>query len=652
MRMLHRYYYTSSNAAKDSQVGTVASTIRTLPCIHEKAFSHASLRKGSKVKLSNGTTTAPCQERIISNPPASIYAGCCSGGDGDETKNMMDFHSSDDSDTCSEMTLSATFSNSSFLSGAVAVGKQQVGGGTVGSGCGNTFVRANHDSVAETAVTRTSSSRNKFKEVSPASNNVAADTSISGKMMGLTLKETMEWRRRVSVSSTIGHGDDARNCNFSSCAVLQQPSRGGEPLRHCSDKERKVVCRDQLPSNKVSDEKCPPEFMIVRAKLKSAKSSTRRNWFASDRGRNSNSRSRMSGDVTTTRRQESPSIDVNSHSSRISDNSNGSSSSRGRSSSSSIISGKEITLGNTISAVQPMETSQSNVQSTVVTVEDSAKTCQGTKCVQDKDIHQKLNALFASRQSHVVAESKKNTIPTVAANNKVDVDHDAIHNDGNTSSKGIALDCNEGKGVTNLIKSDFKSKLNEVFSQRIPSKDVNKRCLVKEMAIVRDTLDQRMVELDGLEQVRNHDTPSKDMVSMKDLNKLTRTTGVESRDDNAAQDVHEDVRDPEPQVANCEKYQKMLKLGLPEAAVRHAMIKDGVNPSLLFADDAGHQSSFCSDNNSKKDPIRRIRLHWDTIPEENVSQGCIWHEIKLDTDIGKSYLYMVNEEKTLEMHHC
>lgn len=600
MRMLHRYYYTSSNAAKDSQGGTAVSTIRTLPCIHEKAFSRASLRKDSKVKLSDGTTTAPFQEWVISNPPDSIYAGCCGDGDNeDETKNMMEIHS-DDSDTCSEMTLSATFSNSSFMT--------------------------------------TTSSSNKLKEVSPASNTVAANTSISGKMMGLTLQETMEWRRRVSVSSTIGHGDDARNCNFSSCAVLQQPSRGGESWRHCSDKERKTVCGDQPSSNKGSDEKCPPEFMIVRAKLKSAKSA-RRNRFVSVSVGGSACVGRMSGDVTMTQKG-SPSIAANSNSSRISDNSNGSSSSRGRSSSTTIISGKEMKLGNTISAMQPMETSQSNVQSTIVTVEDSVKTCQGTKCVQDKDIHQKLNALFANRQTHVVAESKKNTIHSVAANSKVDVDNDAIHNDGNTSSKSIALDCNKGKGVTNFIKSDFKSKLNEVFSHRIPSKDVNKSHLVKERTIVRDTLEQRMVEMDGLEQVRNHDTPRKDMVSMKHLKELTRTTGVESRDDNAAQDVNEDVRDSEPQVANCEKYQKMLKLGLPEAAVRHSMIKDGVDPSLLFADDTSHQRLFCSDNNSKKDPFRRIRLHWDTIPEENVSQGCIWHKIKLDTDIGKSCIYV------------
>jgi hypothetical protein len=261
-------------------------------------------------------------------------------------------------------------------------------------------------------------------------------------------------------------------------------------------------------------------------------------------------------------------------------------------------------------------------------VDEAAETCsKGTSCVQENDIQTKLNALFATRQKHGAGVTVIGTSSSRAGVNA----NASTNGDCNASSSGIVLDWNDRSNVTDT-KADFKFKLNAVFSQRIPSKAAGEN-------------DQEIRGNTGNTLDKNQNTIEDDLLSMKQnvkehsriVSHGTNTCGIDCRNDvDAVQDVHEDVRDSEPQSVNCEKYLKMLKLRLPEAAVKHAMIKDGVDPSLLFADNAVHKRPSHSDSLKKKDQFRRIRLHWDTIPEESVSQGCIWHEIALDSDVGKS----------------
>mmetsp|Transcript_4762 Transcript_4762/g.9098 ORF Transcript_4762/g.9098 Transcript_4762/m.9098 type:complete len:927 (+) Transcript_4762:529-3309(+) len=581
MRMLHRYYYTS-NANNDSphlrnSLGTV-STIRTLPCINEKPSS-LTLRYSKQAKKLD--RIAPTKELIVDNPPpASIFA--C-----DESKERSEIlHHADDSDTCSEMTLSATFSNSSGVFGA---------GGSERDGVTNSLVDKD-------------------------------DASPNGK----TVKDagTMEWRNR-------------RGEKYWKSNRLEQRNAGA---LHANNHTTTTTTSSAIYMQ--DHEKCP-EFMIVRAKLKSAKS--RRSRFttsASDIGTGSlslsagkNGRIMMGGGGATTTRQHVSYMtaadnrsSISSHQDIISNSSftfttttaTNSNSSRGNSGSNSISS-------NRIRKITPESTLSKEI--------DQGEHCsKATKHLQENDIETKLNVLFATRQKHATAARViDSTFTSVNANAK------ATNSDCNTSSSGIVLDCNDGKSM-NDMKADFRYKLNAVFSQRLASKSAEHcREIKREMG---NNLDQGRDGSDCLVSA-NHDIEQSRIVS----NHTTTLCGIESRhDEDAAQDGDEEnVRDSEPQPVSYEKYRKMLKLGLPEAAVKHAMTKDGVDPSLLFADNAANKRQCHSDSFNKKDQFRRIRLHWDTIPEESVNQGCIWYEIALDTDIGN---LKIEEQEFNRLFQC
>lgn len=72
----------------------------------------------------------------------------------------------------------------------------------------------------------------------------------------------------------------------------------------------------------------------------------------------------------------------------------------------------------------------------------------------------------------------------------------------------------------------------------------------------------------------------------------------------------------------CEKYSKMLKMGVPLTAVQNSMVRDGVDPSLFKQDPKGHKK--------KKDPFRRTRLHWT--PVDHYSRDSIWYQINNDSE--------------------
>ena len=92
-----------------------------------------------------------------------------------------------------------------------------------------------------------------------------------------------------------------------------------------------------------------------------------------------------------------------------------------------------------------------------------------------------------------------------------------------------------------------------------------------------------------------------------------------------------------------EKYTKMLKLGIPLMAVRNSMIRDGVDPVVLRATE-NHETTSDRDSSGKqpvsKDQYRRFRIHWE--PHTNVRTNTIWamvhrddywfQELKVDSD--------------------
>jgi hypothetical protein len=70
------------------------------------------------------------------------------------------------------------------------------------------------------------------------------------------------------------------------------------------------------------------------------------------------------------------------------------------------------------------------------------------------------------------------------------------------------------------------------------------------------------------------------------------------------------------------KYVKMLKMGLPAGAVKNAMIRDGVDTSLLFRPD-GELPANISKVNEK---YRFFRIHWDI--HSNFEDGRLWSKLQ------------------------
>jgi len=87
---------------------------------------------------------------------------------------------------------------------------------------------------------------------------------------------------------------------------------------------------------------------------------------------------------------------------------------------------------------------------------------------------------------------------------------------------------------------------------------------------------------------------------------------------------------------DCNKYIKMLKMGLPLGAVENAMKRDGKDPSVLSS-----VSTVCADTEYQvtpfvkkvgKDMYRRTRLHW---VEVSSAQNSVWDWVKNDDDVGQ-----------------
>jgi len=98
------------------------------------------------------------------------------------------------------------------------------------------------------------------------------------------------------------------------------------------------------------------------------------------------------------------------------------------------------------------------------------------------------------------------------------------------------------------------------------------------------------------------------------------------------------------------KYFKMLNMGLPMGAVKNAMGRDGLDPSVMDGDHNAPLPSSSFDNGpstggagnsssakkKEKDTHRRTRLHWDTLEVDNKSKGVnpnsVWALLEADAD--------------------
>jgi hypothetical protein len=87
-----------------------------------------------------------------------------------------------------------------------------------------------------------------------------------------------------------------------------------------------------------------------------------------------------------------------------------------------------------------------------------------------------------------------------------------------------------------------------------------------------------------------------------------------------------------------EKYFKMLKMGLPMGAVQNAMERDGLDSSVMARDHSLPANGNASGGevrtpaeNLPKDTHRRTRLHWDTM--RKVRSNSLWAKINQDEEI-------------------
>lgn len=114
----------------------------------------------------------------------------------------------------------------------------------------------------------------------------------------------------------------------------------------------------------------------------------------------------------------------------------------------------------------------------------------------------------------------------------------------------------------------------------------------------------------------------------------TKTTTADSRDcDRCNADSELTIFPPNPfstssNPDNCNKYSKMLKMGVPLTAVQNSMIRDGIEPSTLCKNQLLNEVE--NRPHQKKDPYRRTRLHWT--PVQNYSQDSIWYQISKDSE--------------------
>lgn len=84
------------------------------------------------------------------------------------------------------------------------------------------------------------------------------------------------------------------------------------------------------------------------------------------------------------------------------------------------------------------------------------------------------------------------------------------------------------------------------------------------------------------------------------------------------------------------KYFKMLKMGLPMGAVKNAMQRDGEDPSIMDGDHNAPAHAMMKLKEEKtevlpKDKYRRTRVHWDTLGQ--VKSTSVWAMVNQDPDV-------------------
>jgi len=96
-----------------------------------------------------------------------------------------------------------------------------------------------------------------------------------------------------------------------------------------------------------------------------------------------------------------------------------------------------------------------------------------------------------------------------------------------------------------------------------------------------------------------------------------------------------------------EKYFKMIKIGIPLEAVKHSVIRDGLDPSVMdenqpkkpvssanvIGSAAAAMKAAFQIQKKTKDTVRRMRIHWETMNHASVPVNSVWAMVNADPDV-------------------
>jgi len=606
-------------------------------------FSTISTLESSRSPQKWSRFTSECTETkrslVIAYPPETVYASA------------KDTPFNDDSvlseDTCSEMTVSVTTLPSSTS--------------TAGNNTNMDFNQSrelvvkpmNPEAVRPHRTKRSIPGQTDYNSSqshqSRSSYSCCEEKMTKGKFGGMTLQETLNWRRHASKDQNDTDRPKIqtawkRGSKDTNAEVAPSPSQNIDPVLAAIRVSAKVkrhlaLAKDnRIPKTEERKGSATAEFMAVRARLKRSK---RKTMFESG----------------------------------------------GRAESILKVKNASTAVDDTLTHKVPFVQQQGSENKS-----NDTSACITTTAVDKHQLaREKLNSVFAKRfisadQSRQANHKKVAEANSIAASKGLEKDNASTAVDGNlfVQQQGLEHNSNDTSACITTTAVDkhqlAREKLNSVFAKRFISADQSRQANHKKVAEANSIAASKGHEQEMKDIAHNYRDFSQDasrtsqspqdkgladtkkhihdkLNTILSLRKIpsfhSATTACSSferasKEAKAVRDISEcrdDIerdqrggseRDPSNSLEDTSKYSKMLTMGIPVGAVKNCMIRDGVSPSRIFGTQAKGEATHVPRNTvekAKRDPYRRTRLHWNEI--EIFSDESIWQQIKVDNEMGK-----------------
>ena len=620
MRMLN---YATSNSNPFHRDNRSVSSTTIVHTTTKKAPISSFPTVTSRTSSSNvyGNSSTRKDKSHPTSPPEAVF-----------TSSKNDFPT-DDSDTYSEMTLSAAF-------------------------CGSNVTEYDDESrfpsKSEMSSDRPGPAKPLPKHISRFPN---AETVKVGKLSGITLQETLNWRRRRSDIDMDGKENQTQwnGPSIQAAAVLQRSAMKsyGPVKKRLAQVKSKMIAEKAESDN---SEKVP-DFMLARARLKN----TKRRGVSTIASRSA--KKSQSNHAPSSTSQESAFVEVSSRYKRANDT-------QIIPSNENELLGFECVRMNSSPTCVPLKATSAVQEhpevlhrpSQDISIRPSPLATLETQCLTDSlsiekksyrsdrasdpserndGIKNKLNAMFSRR-----GQSSDPKRPSLALTMSPVIASAVSSPDPLINQVSVALPSTvcgrDRKEVPSQM--DMKAVLNSMLAKRVGESPIQQIRSKTSFSSDANTLgrssekEDEIADLSGKLSstlVARLTPPS---FGKPKSNNTTDQEGSQCRDDVDNDERLDSGRDSPlitDRSAEYEKYSKMLKMGLPPGAVKNAMLRDGVDPSTIFKDAEETPERDRVEEKDSKDAFRRTRLHWDIIPVDKFSEDCIWCIINLDSDVGK-----------------